>query len=441
MKRFFLILSALCIATLAFAQSSREEIDAHPHLAMPTHSVYGGAYYFEPIAKAPKGYEPFYISHYGRHGSRYEARAKYTTELVNIFKIAEDNDLLTAKGKEVKAFIDKIHAAQIGHIGELTLVGAEQHKGIARRMYNRFKPVFKRGSIINSRSSTYTRCILSMAAFNEGLKECQPLVETHLFVSESDQKIIRPLDDVASDYNHSSRGKHPQEWKGIQKAWLAKQDLSHATSVVFTDIDAVCAHMGRDKSKGNGIITSIYKRLAFIQNLGWHDRSLIDSIFTPEERHILYKFDNHSLFCAFGGTSLPDSNRYFASMEFLVDDIIKYADLAIEGKNSASADLRFGHDYHLLGLLAAINFNEIPMDCDYKDIDKLAEEWRGYQFITMASNMQFVFYRSKKSADILVRILHNENDMTLPIESATAPFYKWEDVKNYLNARTAAFKK
>ena len=81
------------------------------------------------------------------------------------------------------------------------------------------------------------------------------------------------------------------------------------------------------------------------------------------------------------------------------------------------------------------------MNYDYKDIDKLAEQWRSYKFITMASNMQMVFYRSKKSADVLVRILHNENDVTLPIESATAPFYKWEDVKTYLNARTAAFKK
>ena len=128
-------------------------------------------------------------------------------------------------------------------------------------------------------------------------------------------------------------------------------------------------------------------------------------------------------------------------MHLLVDDIVKYADLAIEGKNSASADLRFGHDYYLLGLLATTNFNEIKMDYDYSDIDKLAENWQPHKFITMASNMQFVFYRSKKSADVLVRILHNENDMTLPIESATAPFYKWEDVKSYLNARCASFRK
>ena len=178
-----------------------------------------------------------------------------------------------------------------------------------------------------------------------------------------------------------------------------------------------------------------------MQNLGWHDRSFIDSVFTADERHTIYKYENYRLFCIYAGTSLPDSNKYFATMNLMVDDFVKYADLAIEGKNSASADLRFGHDYYLLGLLATTNFNEVRMDCDYTDVDKLAEAWRSHQFITMASNMQFVFYRSKKSSDVLVRMLHNENDVTLPIESATAPFYKWEDVKNYLNSRVATFRK
>ena len=438
MKRFLLILSALCIATFAFAQTSREEIDKNPHLAVSTHSVYAGSLYAEPIAKAPKGYEPFYISHYGRHGSRYEASGKYSAELVKAFDFAEKNGLLTSKGKEAKSIIDNIHATQEGHFGELTLVGAEQHKAVARRMYNRFKPIFKRGSIINSRSSTYSRCILSMAAFNESLKECQSLVETRLYASESDQKMIRPLGPDTNPYHHNIRRDNPHVWDSIIEKWIAKQDLSHVTNLLFTDIEPICAHIGSSKIE---FISSIYKRLAFMQNLGWHDRSFIDSIFTAEERHAIYKYENYRLFCIYAGTSLPDSNKYFATMNLMVDDIIKYADLAIEGKNSASADLRFGHDYYLLGLLAVANFNEIRMDCDYSDVDKLAELWRSHQFITMASNMQFVFYRSKKSSDVLVRILHNENDMTLPIESATAPFYKWEDAKKYLNDRVASFRK
>lgn len=438
MKRFLLILSALYVATIALAQTSREEIDKYPHLAISTHSIYAGPIYSKPIAKAPKDYEPFYISHYGRHGSRYEANGKHTGDLVKYFDYADAHGLLTPKGKEAKTLLEKIHAVQDGRFGELTQVGAEQHKGVARRMFNNFRPIFKRGAIINSRTSTYTRCILSMAAFNESLKECNPLVETRLTASEIDRDIIRPLGPDANTYHHSIRRDNPHVWDSIMDKWVAKQDLSHATNTLFTDINPICSHFG---IKHIELIASIYKRLAFMQNLGWHDRSFVDSIFTADERHTIYKYENYRLFCIYAGTSLPDANRYFATMNLMVDDIIKYADLAIDGKNSASADLRFGHDYYLLGLLATANFNEIKMDYDYSNIDKLAEVWRGYQFITMASNMQFVFYRSKKSADVLVRILHNENDMTLPIESTTAPFYKWEDVKKYLNDRCASFRK
>ena len=103
MKRLLFILSALFIASVAMAQTSREEIDAHPHIAMATHSVYAGGYFFKPLAEAPKGYKPFYISHYGRHGSRYEAEAEQTGDLLGIFRTAEKLGLLTAKGKEVLA--------------------------------------------------------------------------------------------------------------------------------------------------------------------------------------------------------------------------------------------------------------------------------------------------------------------------------------------------
>ena len=250
--------------------------------------------------------------------------------------------------------------------------------------------------------------------------------------------MVRPLGPDANSYHHNIRRDNAHDWDPIMEKWEAKQDFSHATNALFTNVEPICAQFELSKIE---FISSIYKRMAFMQNLGWYDRSFVDSVFTADERHAIYKYENYRLFCIYAGTSLPDSNKYFATMNLMVDDIIKYADLAIEGKNSASADLRFGHDYYLLGLLATTNFNEIRMDCDYSDIDKLAESWRSHQFITMASNMQFVFYHSKKSADVLVRILHNENDMTLPIKSVEGPFYKWEDVKSYLNARVAAFQK
>ncbi len=439
MKRILLILlAALFATTVVTAQTSREEIDAYPHVAMSTQSVYAAHYFAKPLAKAPKGYEPFYISHYGRHGSRYESRAYYTQRVADYFHVADSLGILTPKGKEAKALFEKINDTQKNYIGELTRIGVEQHKGIARRMYNNFRPIFKRGAIINSRSSSRSRCILSMAAFNEGLKECKPLLETRLSASQADQKMIRPLDAIVTDYDHDTLNEIDHEWRGILAQWEEKQDLSHAANSLFTDIKTLCNHTGKSEVY---ILTDIYKRLAFMQNLGWHDRSLIDSVFTPKERHTIYLRENYRWFCTYAGTSLPDAGDYFKTMYLLVDDIIKYTDLAIEGKNSASADLRFGHDYYLLGLHAVANFNEVPVNCDYSDIAKLGEAWRGYRHISMASNIQFILYRSKKSSDILVRILLNESDATLPIDSSTTPFYKWEDVRNHLNARAQALRK
>ena len=48
-------------------------------MALPLFAQYerlGGVYFAYPVtatkmAAAPEGYEPFYISHYGRHGSRW----------------------------------------------------------------------------------------------------------------------------------------------------------------------------------------------------------------------------------------------------------------------------------------------------------------------------------------------------------------------------------
>ena len=75
------------------------------------------------------------------------------------------------------------------------------------------------------------------------------------------------------------------------------------------------------------------------------------------------------------------------------------------------------------------------------NVAKLGDVWPSYRVVTMASNLQFVFYRSKKNPDVLVRILENENDVTLPIESTSAPFYKWDDVRKYLNDRIELFTK
>ncbi|MBR2326167.1 MAG: hypothetical protein IKA49_02265 [Alistipes sp.] len=434
MRKFYLLLLVLCcLSYVAVAQTAREEIDAHPHIAVNTHSVYAAPYFSKPIADAPKGYKPFYISHYGRHGSRYEASQLNVDRVMKPLCEAEKLGLLTPKGRELLEYIKKFALYQRESIGELTSIGVEQHKGIARRMYNRFKGVFAPHSLVDSRSSIYSRCIISMASFNESLKECQPALRTKLETGVRHGLVIRPL---TQDNPMMPRGvtmstiKRGQPYMDKLAEWAKGYDINKALGKIFTDTKPL------EFKKGDFVLAvEIYVRLAFGQNFGWDTTELMNSIFSADDRYAIYGYLNYSWYNAHVSSATPFSRKVLSCTRPLVEDIIKYADLAIEGKNEAVANLRFGHDYFLLALLGVISFNEYSAELDVTDIDRFNDVWRGFRTISMASNLQMVMYRSKKSDDVLVRFLHNENDVTLPIKGDKAPFYKWGDVKSYLLGR------
>ena len=60
----------------------------------------------------------------------------------------------------------------------------------------------------------------------------------------------------------------------------------------------------------------------------------------------------------------------------------------------------------------------------------------------MAANIQFVFYtpRRHRSGDVLVKILLNGEETRMgDIAPVDGPYYRWEDVRAWMNARTALF--
>ena len=97
MKKTLSLLLLLCIFSLSYAQKSREQM--------------AGVYYAYPVpqnisyTKVPDGYHAFYISHYGRHGSRWlTSDSRY--EWVNS-QFADDSNL-TKLGKSLKKRLEKV---------------------------------------------------------------------------------------------------------------------------------------------------------------------------------------------------------------------------------------------------------------------------------------------------------------------------------------------
>ena len=56
---------------------------------------------------------------------------------------------------------------------------------------------------------------------------------------------------------------------------------------------------------------------------------------------------------------------------------------------------------------------------DYDNIEKV---WQDINITSMAANVQLVFYRNKQG-DVLVKALHNEAEVRLPLAGDNAPYY------------------
>lgn len=141
--------------------------------AQPTWEQLGGVYHAYPDRsgsdfRVPEGFVPFYISHYGRHGSRWLTNDSRYEWVIGHFA---DKQNLTPLGRSVARRLAKVWRNAKGNGGKLTPLGARQHKAIAGRMLAAYPEVFSGTPFIRSRSSVADRCRKSMAAFLQALPE------------------------------------------------------------------------------------------------------------------------------------------------------------------------------------------------------------------------------------------------------------------------------
>lgn len=111
----------------------------------------------------------------------------------------------------------------------------------------------------------------------------------------------------------------------------------------------------------------------------------------------------------------------------LLRNIVESADKAIAG-GKPCADLRFGHDTHLIRLLALMGVE----GCEGReaDIEKFHLAWQDYRVSPMAANLQLVFFRNE-AGDVLVKLLHNEREVHLPLTAVEGPYYDWKELRRY----------
>ena len=167
-KKTLTLLVFSCSLLTSFAQTAKEEIYADILKSGSNYMAYQAP--TKALTKAPKGYEPFYMSHYGRHGSRWLINENDYTSVIRVFRRANELGKLTPLGKEALAKLERFIPTTKGRLGELSDIGEQQHHGIGRRMTENFPEIFSgKDAEVDARSTVVVRCILSMTA------ECEEL--------------------------------------------------------------------------------------------------------------------------------------------------------------------------------------------------------------------------------------------------------------------------
>lgn len=418
MRRFFLLPLLLSLVVSMTAQNVREEIAENVRLSAANHL----AYPIPPskaLTAAPSGKKPFYISHYGRHGSRYLIGRDEYEDVFNTLSTAADEGALTELGCDVLDRVKVLRAEAEGRYGELSPLGARQHREIAHRMFERFPEVFADDAVIDARSTIVIRCILSMTNALTELKGLNPKLTIRCDASEHDMYYMNFDDRQLKGETRS------HDAQATYRAYCAAYPThERVVAQLFADTAYVRANIDAER-----FADRLFKIASTVQNTESRTVITLYDLYTDEELYLNWKKGNARWYMGYGACPLTGGRQPFVQRR-LLRRIIEEADSCI-ALDHPSASLRFGHETMVLPLTCLLGINGYDKAIsDLKDLEKGG--WVNYRIFPMGANIQLIFYRSDvDDDDVLVRVLLNEIEATLPIKTNVAPFYHWRDVREY----------
>lgn len=412
-----LFFSLLLLAGMIFsanAQTTREAI--FENIAQT-----GGVYYAYPVKEAistpaPKGYKPFYISHFARHGSRWLTSEKDYKWVVDLFEKAHQAGALTDLGEDVRSRLTIIWKDAEGRGGSLTSLGVKQHRGIAERMFHNYPEVFEGAPDILARSTVVIRCVFSMEAFCERLKELNPRLNITREANERCMKYMSNHTPASANFVAVEKPWY-EEYRKFEEEHLQPDRLVGA---LFGNKDFV-----RKRVNPKELMWKLYWIASDLQNVEL-GISLYD-IFEKQELFDIWQIHNYENYVCNGPAPLNEG-VIPASAKPLLKNILDSANDVIEsGANTAT--LRFGHDGNISPLAGLMRLDGCWKE--ETDPDKFYQAWCNFKVTPMAANIQLIFFRKKGSDDILVKFLHCEKEVGIPVKTDIAPFYHWKDVAAY----------
>ena len=369
------------------------------------------------LTPAPKGYRPFYISHYSRHGSRYHTGESYFRLCMPLMAICDSLGILSEDGKAWYKDAQSVLNEHRGMFGMLTTLGSKEQDSIGKRIAERFPEVFsgKEGRTeIRNRSTRVQRSIVSMASFNTAVAQNAPSLHFSYSAGDKFRAYLNP---------------DPENYPIIDKFEDKVEDsLKH-----MINTSRVLEVLFNDTATARKVISDAYsfvKGIFLVSSISPNTDVCPDMLKYFHEDDIFghWTIRNNIIYAGYAN-SLEMAEEVATIARPLIRDIVEKAEEALAQGSKLAADFRFGHDTGLLPLVATIGIE--GMDTRWSAY-KAHEYWNSSEFIQMASSLQMIFYRNRKG-NILIKLLYNEKETTIPaLKPEDGPYYSWQSLRDYL---------
>ena len=426
MRKNITVFVFLLTALNMLAQIPREEIRDNILRSASNYYAYPGPLQ-ETLTPSPAGYEPYYISHYGRHGSRHLIENHDYDRAIKVLTRADSLGKLSSLGKDVLNRLNIIREDAEKRHGELTLRGAEQHQGIGERMIERFPEVFEGKTRIDAKSTIVIRCILSMENALHAMLRINPELDIRHDASEHDMWYMN-LHDKNLD-----KKKMPKEVENIYIEFCKRhQHPDRLMNTLFSD-----PNYWKHEVNTQDLTFHLWKLASNLQSTELRHTMTLYDIFTVEELYDQWLQTNAWWYIHYGPCPLNGGVSPF-SQRNLLSVMIQEADSCLRLPHPG-ATLRYGHEVCVMPLACLLELDHFGKPiADLEQLDD--EDWSCYKIFPMGCNVQIIFYRPVDGyGDILLKVLLNENEAQLPLNSVGGPYYKWSDFKEYFLNKLATY--
>ncbi len=366
----------------------------------------------------PCGYKPYYISHIGRHGARYPLGDTVYSDLLGVFTDARARGLLTECGKDFLEVYSELYPKVAHREGELTFKGQAQHRSIARQMYRDYPAVFRGKTRAAAVSTQIHRVLVSMFSF---LDEASRLDRDLVWTADYGRvylPYLLPLHNESPSWTPSEAMPDSVE-AAVQAYYDEFADPQVMLRKWFTDPSAL-------KMEPWKLLYSMHTVFSTFDNIDVTVPQELRTMFTPSESAAVYERNNFRWYLELGRAPWV-SNKVVDDMAATVKDFIDKA--SEDRRDGIALRLRFTHDSAMLPLLSYMDVN--GMGAVVSDPREVKDRWRSFQ-VPMAGNLQLIFFRrSKNDPEILIQVLLNGSEATLPFPQARPGFYRWSDFVAY----------